>query len=122
MAYRVVRYFEDLQDNNFAYHAGEIFPREGKDVSVDRINELATDRTKQNTILIVKEDDEVEEVKADEQAVEETVETPADGKETEDSLSGMTTKEIKALAAERGYKITKCAKADVIDQFLKQQG
>ena len=106
MSYRVVRYFEDMQDNNHAYNTGDKFPRDGMSVSIDRINELASDQNKQHTVLIVKED--------------EPVSDPV--KETEDSLSGMTTREIKKLAASRGFKITKVSKADVIDQFLELQG
>jgi hypothetical protein len=34
----------------------------------------------------------------------------------------MTIKDIKALAEERGYTITKNLKADIIEEFLAQQG
>lgn len=34
----------------------------------------------------------------------------------------MTIAEIKSLAAERGYSITKTLKADIIQQFLEEQG
>lgn len=34
----------------------------------------------------------------------------------------MTITEIKSLAAELGYSITKTLKADIIQQFLEQQG
>jgi len=124
--YRVVKFFTDLQDNNHAYNVGDEFPREGMSVDVDRINLLLSGNNRQGTPLIKEENavetpkEEIEEPK-EEVADPEVVET-VDGKETEDSLSGMTTKEIKALAAERGYKITKFAKSDVIEQFLKQQG
>jgi hypothetical protein len=39
-----------------------------------------------------------------------------------DDLGGMTISQIKELAAERGYSITATLKADIIDQFLIQQG
>ena len=38
-----------------------------------------------------------------------------------EDLSAMTVARIKALAAERGYTITKTLKADIIAQFLEQQ-
>lgn len=41
---------------------------------------------------------------------------------TEEELTAMTTVNIKALAFELGYSITKTVKADVIAQFLEQQG
>lgn len=34
----------------------------------------------------------------------------------------MTINEIKSLAAELGYSITKSLKADIIQEFLEQQG
>jgi len=34
----------------------------------------------------------------------------------------MTVVNIKSLAAELGYSITKTLKADIIDEFLQQQG
>lgn len=43
-------------------------------------------------------------------------------KYTEEELTAMTTANIKALASELGYSITKTVKADVIAQFLEQQG
>ena len=38
-----------------------------------------------------------------------------------DDLSAMTIAQIKALAAEHGYTITKTLKADIIAEFLAQQ-
>lgn len=39
--YKVLRYFADLQDNDFAYRVGDIFPRAGMKVSKRRIAELS---------------------------------------------------------------------------------
>lgn len=50
--YRVIRYFEDLQDGNRAYKIGEIYPREGLSPSRERIEELASDLNKQHRPLI----------------------------------------------------------------------
>lgn len=41
---------------------------------------------------------------------------------SESDLSGMTVSQIKALAVDLGYSITKTLKADVINEFLAQQG
>lgn len=41
---------------------------------------------------------------------------------TQDDLESMTIAEIKALAVELGYTITATKKADIIEQFLEQQG
>ena len=40
---------------------------------------------------------------------------------TKESLESMTISEIKALAGELGYSITKTRKAEIIEEFLSQQ-
>lgn len=50
--YRVIKYFTDLQDNDFAYNEGDIFPREGKEVTPDRIKELSGTQNKRGIALI----------------------------------------------------------------------
>lgn len=52
--YRVLAKFTDLQDNKYAYKAGDIFPREGLKVSADRINELSTSANRRGIPLIEK--------------------------------------------------------------------
>ena len=39
--YRVKVFFTDLQDNNQPYTVGDTFPREGLEVSADRLAELS---------------------------------------------------------------------------------
>ena len=50
--YRVLKYFTDLQDNDYAYHAGDLFPREGLAVAEERLTELSTNQNKRGTPLI----------------------------------------------------------------------
>ena len=50
--YRVIKYFADLQDNNFAYNVGDEYPRKGVSVLPSRIRELATDKNRQGVPLI----------------------------------------------------------------------
>lgn len=50
--YKVIRYFEDIQDEMHPYNTGDIFPRDGMSVSADRLAELSTDRNLQRTPLI----------------------------------------------------------------------
>ena len=50
--YKVIRYFEDLQDAMHPYNIGDVFPRVGMSVSADRLAELSTDRNLQRTPLI----------------------------------------------------------------------
>ena len=50
--YRVIVRFVDLQDSNHVYHPGEVFPREGKRVSSERIAELSGPYNKRGMPLI----------------------------------------------------------------------
>lgn len=61
--YKVIKYFTDLQDDNYPYVPGDKYPRDGLEVSNERIIELATVDNKQNTQLITfVEDEDVKEV------------------------------------------------------------
>lgn len=46
----------------------------------------------------------------------------SDGKLSEEELSALTIAQIKAMATELGYTITARTKAEIIAQFLEQQG
>ena len=50
--YKVIKHFTDMQDNNFAYHVGDEYPRKGMSVLPSRIRELATDKNRQGVPLI----------------------------------------------------------------------
>ena len=50
--YKVVKKFVDLQDKNHLYNVGERYPRNGKNVSENRIHELATNNNKIGVPLI----------------------------------------------------------------------
>ena len=41
MGYKAKEHFTDMQDNNYSYNVGDIYPRSGYDVSKERIAELA---------------------------------------------------------------------------------
>lgn len=58
MMYKVIKFFTDLQDNNYPYNVGDIFPRTGLKVSAERLAELAGSENKHGVPLIVKEADE----------------------------------------------------------------
>ena len=62
--YRVKVFFTDLQDNDYAYHAGDIFPRDGMTATVDRIKELSSTQNKRGIALI-------EEVRGAEETVQD---------------------------------------------------
>lgn len=50
--YKVIVDFKDLKDKNHIYYKGDPFPREGAEVSEERIQELASENNKRNTVLI----------------------------------------------------------------------
>lgn len=50
--YKVIESFADLHDDNHVYQVGDVFPREGVEVSEDRIRELATSANKLHMPLI----------------------------------------------------------------------
>ena len=52
MAYKVIKAFTDMQDNNFAYNVGDEYPRKGMSVLPSRIKELAGAKNRQGCPLI----------------------------------------------------------------------
>jgi len=54
MGYKVIHYFEDLQDFNHQYKVGDIFPRLGMVVTDARLKELSSKNNKQGKPLIEK--------------------------------------------------------------------
>lgn len=52
MMYTVIKHFTDLQDGNYKYKEGDVYPREGYTPSDERIAELASRSNRQRVILI----------------------------------------------------------------------
>ena len=50
--YKVIHYFNDLQDDGYAYNVGDEFPHKGMTVTNERIAELAGRENKQGVPLI----------------------------------------------------------------------
>lgn len=50
--YKVIAYFEDLQDNSRPYNVGDTFPVVGVEVMQERIAELASNKNRQGKPLI----------------------------------------------------------------------
>ena len=61
--YKCIRHFTDLQDNNYAYKAGDEYPRKGLSVLPSRIKELAGSKNRQGVPLIQEIPENVEEPK-----------------------------------------------------------
>ncbi len=54
MMYKTIVYFEDLNDNSHPYNVGDVFPREGFEVSEERLNELSGSNNRRGMPLIEK--------------------------------------------------------------------
>ena len=52
MAYKVIAYFEDLQDNGRPYNVGDVFPVDENTVTSERIAELASTQNRRRIPLI----------------------------------------------------------------------
>ena len=52
MAYKVIEYFEDLQDNGRPYNVGDVFPVDGNTVTAERLSELASTHNRRRIPLI----------------------------------------------------------------------
>lgn len=50
--YIVVNKFKDLEDNEYLYGVGKVYPHEKKDISEERIKELTTKKNKLKKVLI----------------------------------------------------------------------
>lgn len=53
MKYEVIRYFTDAQDKDYAYHEGDIYPRDGINPTEQRINDLLSGNNFQRVALIM---------------------------------------------------------------------
>lgn len=72
MEYRVIEYFTDLQDKDYAYNTGDVYPRKGYKPTEKRIEELASDKNVRKRPIIKAVSEEAEAVA--EVAAEESVE------------------------------------------------
>lgn len=59
MQYKVIHYFTDLHDNCRPYNVGDVFPREGMEVTEARLAELAGSDNMQKKPLIEKVEEPV---------------------------------------------------------------
>lgn len=81
--YKVLVKFTDLQDNRYAYKAGDIFPREGLKVSVDRINELSTSANRRGIPLIEKIEEPKKTEEPEKVEIVEEIQEPEEIEESE---------------------------------------
>lgn len=79
--YEVIHFFTDLQDDEYPYNVGDLFPHDGLEVSEDRLKELSGSQNLQRKPLIKK--------------IEEKTYTKSE-------IQRMTTADLQNLAAAEG--------------------
>lgn len=93
--YEVIHFFTDLQDFEHPYSVGDKFPRDGMQVSNDRLNELSGSNNRQKKPLIKK----ISEPKFEEEEKKYYEEKP---KYTKTDINKMSTTQLQRLAVELG--------------------
>ena len=100
MGYKVINYFEDLQDFNHPYRVGDVFPRLGMKVSEARLKQLSTANNRQKKPLIELVEEkvsfEVEEIK------EDKIVEKQPPKYTKTDINRMPVDELRKLAMSTG--------------------
>ena len=101
MTYKTTKAIRDLQDDEFCYYAGAIYPRPGLVVSQERLDELV-----EKGAIVAVDDIQAQPV------VEEIV-------ETEETVEDPTIDEIKAALDDLGIKYSSRAKKAELLELLK---
>lgn len=69
--YKAIENFTDLQDNNYAYRVGDIYPREGYSPTTERISRLASRYNKRGRAVIEEIADSSERIENSEAVIAE---------------------------------------------------
>lgn len=119
--YKVIRYFTDAQDNEYAYNVGDVYPRKGHTVSKSRINDLLSGNNFQKVPLIALDKDAV--INKTEEPKEEPKEEPQAEPSVEwtsEEIDKMPFMKLKSIAKKNGVDVTE-KKADEIRSELKER-
>ena len=114
MKYVVTRYFTDAQDNEYAYHEGDIYPREGHTVSEVRIKDLLSGNNFQRVALIKRVTGDT--VKKVEAAIPENKEVVW----TEEEINKMPYMKLKSVAKQNGIDIEDMKTAEIKAELIKK--
>lgn len=107
MAYKVINFFTDKQDNRHSYNVGDIFPRQGMTVTEERTRELSTSDNRLGKPLIEKIEDDFSqymEPPIEDKSELPFVALPQGATYTKTEINRMPTSELKALAKSKGIK------------------
>lgn len=116
MQYVVTRYFTDAQDNEYAYHEGDIYPREGLTVSEARINDLMSGNNFQRIALIKKVEKVEKPIKKHEKKEDENTEVIW----TADDINKMPFMKLKSVAKQNGIDVEDMKAAEIKEELIKK--
>lgn len=117
MQYVVTRYFTDAQDNEYAYHEGDIYPREGHTVSEARLKDLLSGNNFQRIALIKR----VEKVEAPKKkVVQEEVQDNENVVWTEDEINKMPFMKLKAIAKQNGIDVEDKKASEIREELIEK--
>lgn len=130
MYYEVIRYFKDAQDNGYAYHEGDIYPREGHTVSDVRIKDLLSGNNFQKVALIKRVDQDrkfvnktkVNETPTVENSEEDKAEIKSNGDFTAEDIDKMPFMKLKSVAKKNGIPVEDREAKEIRDDLKKEFG
>ena len=117
MQYVVTRYFTDAQDNEYAYHEGDIYPREGHTVSEARLKDLLSGNNFQR-IALIKRVEKVETPKKKE--IQEEVQDNENVVWTEDEINKMPFMKLKAIAKQNGIDVEDKKASEIREELIEK--
>lgn len=110
MKYEVIRYFTDAQDNEYAYHEGDTYPRDGLSVSDARVKDLLSGNNFQKIPLIRRvENAQPKKVKKAEEIVW-----------TADEINSMPYMKLKSVAKHNGIDVEEKKAADIRSELIEK--
>lgn len=113
MKYVVTRYFTDAQDNEYAYHEGDIYPREGHTVSDARIKDLLSGNNFQRIALIKRVE------KVEKKSVEDNNGEPVWIKEEIEKMPFM---KLKSVAKKNGVEVEDKKADEIRSELIEKLG
>ncbi len=113
--YEVIHFFTDLQDNNYPYNVGAIFPRNGLNVNKERLKELSSSNNRQKKPLIkLVEGEEPLPSSDNDIEFEERPQTTY----TKTDINRMTTAELQQLASSIGIENAHAKSGEKLKKIL----
>ena len=116
MKYVVTRYFTDAQDNEYAYHEGDIYPREGHTVSDARIKDLLSGNNFQRIALIKRVE------KVEKKSVEDNTVNNGEPVWTKEEIEKMPFMKLKSVAKKNGLEVEDRKADEIRSELIEKLG